>query len=447
MCRGSDSGRYAPMSRRTDNASDLEACAFAVPRRLSVRRIVAAVTGKLSTSTHAGQPVHVRYLDTFDRRLRHAGLVLEHVTLPGESLLRYRQARPRRETRRCTRRGPARVRARCLARSPALAALALDRRPAAARGRGVPGSARRCQGLRPRDKTVLVIECFTARRGPARLTVSPLRGYERFAKRAIRRLRVVEGIAPDDGEPMLAASDGPDAKFGAMEIPACANLDPGERSDAACKRLLAVLDAVLEMNTPGIEADLDPECLHDFRVATRKARSLLGEMRRVLPQSVTRRLRADLGWLGQCTGPVRDLDVHLLEFGSAACDGEEGKGNAAAALRDHLAASRTREYRALLRNLRSTRYRRVRRHSGSFSSPSRPRGPGARTRWSPSRPCRRHASSRSIAASLPRAGRSETTARRRRFTTCASRASACGICWSSSGAFIPPGPWSAPSPD
>ena len=368
------------MSRRTDNASDLEACAFAVPRRLSVPRIVAAVTGKLSTSTHAGQPVHVRYLDTFDRRLRHAGLVLEHVTLPGESLLRYR--RLGRVARLVDAPGtalPAFARDVLHARLRSLLSPLIDVRRllvvAESRGRLVVARGCDCE-----DKTVLVIECFTARRGSARLTVSPLRGYERFAKRAIRRLRVVEGVAPDDGEPMLAASDGPDAKFGAMEIPARANLDPGERSDAACKRLLAVLDAVLEMNAPGIEADLDPECLHDFRVATRKARSLLGEMRRVLPQSVTRRLRADLGWLGQCTGPVRDLDVHLLEFGSAACDGEEGKGNAAAALRDHLAASRTREYRALLRTLRSTRYRRVRSAFRKFlesEPPARPRSENA----------------------------------------------------------------------
>ena len=138
------------------------------------------------------------------------------------------------------------------------------------------------------DKTVVVVECFAAHRGPVRLTVRPLRGYERFARRTIRRLRKVEGVAPDESEPMLAASDGPDAAFGGGEGPAPPDLDPDERSDVACKRLLARLDAMLEMNQPGIEADLDPECLHDFRVATRKARSLLREMRRVFPRRVTR---------------------------------------------------------------------------------------------------------------------------------------------------------------
>ena len=341
---------------------------------------MAIATGKLTPSTQTGQPAHVRYLDTFDRRLRHAGLVLEHVTLPGDVLLRYR--------------GFGRVARLVDAPGAALPAFAHEishtrlrsllsplidvrRLLVVAESRGRLAVARSCDR---EDKTVLVMECFTGRRGPARLTVSPLRGYERFAERAIRRLRVVEGVVPDDVEPMLAASDGPDAVFGGVAIPAGAHLDPGERSDAACKRLLAALDATLEMNAPGIEADLDPECLHDFRVATRKARSLLGEMKRVFPASVTRRLRADLGWLGQCTGPLRDLDVHLLEFSFAFGEGEEATGRAAAALRNHLAESRTREFRALCRTLSSARYRRVRSAFRKFlesEPPARPRSENA----------------------------------------------------------------------
>ena len=184
---------------------------------------------------------------------------------------------------------------------------------------------------------------------------------------------------PDESEPMLAASDGPGAGFGG-DGPPRPDLDPDERSDAACKRLLARLDAVLAMNLPGIEADLDPECLHDFRVAVRKARSLLREMRRVFPRSVTRRLRADLGWLGQSTGPVRDLDVHLMDFGAGVGGAEAGADDAAAALRAHLEASRNREYRALCRTLRSARYRRVRSAFRRFlesAPPARPRSENA----------------------------------------------------------------------
>ena len=368
------------MARRTDNTADLEACAFAVSRRLALRRVVAAAAGKLAVSTRAGRPVHVRYLDTFDRRLRCAGFVLEHVTLPDAAGLRYREL----------------GRARILADAPGAAqpAFACDvsharlrslisplidirRLLVVAESRGRLTVARGCDS---EDKTVLISECFAGDRGPARLVIHPLRGYERFARRVIRRLGTMEGLVPDESEPMLAASEGPDAAFGGMPAPARADPDPDERSDVACKRLLGRLDAALAMNAPGIEADLDPECLHNFRVATRRARSLLREMKGVFPASVTRRLRADLGWLGQRTGPVRDLDVHLMEFSAPAGDGEAGRDDAAAALHAHLESLRKREFRALCRTLRSARYRRARaalRKLLESEPPARPRSANA----------------------------------------------------------------------
>ena len=368
------------MSGRSDPPPALEARAFSAPRRLPAREIIVIATGKLTPSTLAAQPAHVRYLDTFDRRLRRADRVLEHATLPGAAWLRYRASgcaaglveAPGAAL-------PAFARDVSHHRLRALLSALIDVRRllvvAETRGRLAVSRGRDREG-----KTVLVVECFAPRRGPYRLTVRPLRGYERFAREAIRRLRDVEGVVPDRSEPMLAASDGPDAAFGGMAAPARVEIDPDERSDAACKRLLASLDAVLEVNAPGIEADLDPECLHDFRVATRKARSLLGEMKRVFPPGATRRLRSDLGWLARRTGAVRDLDVHLMEFGSGAWRREGGKGNSATALRDHLAASRTREHRALCRTLRSARYRRVRSAFRKFvesEPPARPRSENA----------------------------------------------------------------------
>ena len=368
------------MSRRSDNAAAPEACAFTAPRRLAVQRIIAAAAGKLEVSTQAAQAAHVRYLDTFDRRLRRAGLVLEHVTLPGTTGLRYREfGHARMLVDAPGAPLPAFARDIAHTRLRALIAPVIDIRRllvvAETRGRlTVVG------GRGREDKTVVVVECLAAHRGPVRLTVRPLRGYERFAQRAIRRLRKVEGVVPDESEPMLAASDGPGAAFGGEKGPARPDLDREERSDTACKRLLAHLDAVLEMNQPGIEADLDPECLHDFRVATRKARSLLREMRRVFPRNVTRRLRTDLGWLGQRTGPVRDLDVHLMDFGAGVDGAEAGRDDATAALRTHLEASRKREYEALSRTLRSARYRRVRSAFRRFletAPPARPRSENA----------------------------------------------------------------------
>ncbi len=375
------------MDRRADSATASDACAFSVPRRVAPRRVVATALGKFAGSVPAARAAHVRYLDTFDRRLRRAGFVLEHLTLPDETGLRYREF------------GPPRLPVAVVdAPGAALPAFARDIVHARLRGllqplidvrrllvvaesRGRFGVAR---GRDAEDKTVLMVECFTASRGPTRLTIRALRGYESAARRAIRRVRKVDGVVPDDREPLLAADAGPDAAFGGMPTSVRADPDPGERSDIACRRVLARLEVVLEANAPGILADLDPECLHDFRVTVRRARSLIGEMRRVFPPSVNRRLRADFGWLGRCTGPLRDLDVHLIEFGADKDDdkdaGGAGPAAASAALRTHLEALRSRELRALCRVLRSARYRRARAASRKFLAsgvPARPRSENA----------------------------------------------------------------------
>ena len=132
---------YAPMSRRSDPPSALEARAFAVPRQLPVPGIIAIATGKLTPSTQAAQPVHVRYLDTFDRRLRRTDLVLGARHAPRRNMAALPGVRPAPPVswRRRTRPSP-RSRARRLPLPAALAALGLDRRPAAPRRRRDPGA-------------------------------------------------------------------------------------------------------------------------------------------------------------------------------------------------------------------------------------------------------------------------------------------------------------------
>ncbi len=91
-------------------------------------------------------------------------------------------------------------------------------------------------------------------------------------------------------------------------------LDPGERADAAARRVLLALLDVVEANEPGVRAQRDPEFLHDFRVAVRQTRSVLGQLERVFPDPPLGRFREDFRWLGRATGPARDLDVYLLRF-------------------------------------------------------------------------------------------------------------------------------------
>ncbi|HHO48008.1 MAG TPA: CHAD domain-containing protein [Desulfobacteraceae bacterium] len=79
--------------------------------------------------------------------------------------------------------------------------------------------------------------------------------------------------------------------------------------------MIAIYRELLETmhrNEPGVLDDLDTEHLHDFRVAIRRTRSGLGQMKDALPAAITGRFRRGFAWLGEITGPTRDLDVYLL---------------------------------------------------------------------------------------------------------------------------------------
>ncbi len=93
-----------------------------------------------------------------------------------------------------------------------------------------------------------------------------------------------------------------------------AALDPAQRSDAATKAILRQLFEELNANEAGVLRNADPECLHDFRIAVRRTRSALGQLKGVFPERTARRFAARFAWLGTITSPPRDLDVYLLGF-------------------------------------------------------------------------------------------------------------------------------------
>ena len=89
--------------------------------------------------------------------------------------------------------------------------------------------------------------------------------------------------------------------------------EPDMRAEHAVRTILAFLLDIVRQNRPGILHDIDTEFLHDFRVAVRRARSLLGQLPKVLPVRLTKKLRTDLSFLGSLTNHLRDLDVLLLQ--------------------------------------------------------------------------------------------------------------------------------------
>ena len=82
--------------------------------------------------------------------------------------------------------------------------------------------------------------------------------------------------------------------------------------DEATKVILRSLLQLIKGNEEGIKNDIDTEFLHDFRVAIRRTRSALGQIKEVFPADVTAQFQRDFAYLGSVTNRVRDLDVYLL---------------------------------------------------------------------------------------------------------------------------------------
>lgn len=80
---------------------------------------------------------------------------------------------------------------------------------------------------------------------------------------------------------------------------------------AAARKVVRQQTAKMRASILGAREDLDPEFLHDLRVATRRLRSALRLVAGVLGQRRCDSLRAELGWIGRILGAVRDLDVFI----------------------------------------------------------------------------------------------------------------------------------------
>jgi len=94
-------------------------------------------------------------------------------------------------------------------------------------------------------------------------------------------------------------------------------VNPGsERADESVLRILRRLFWTLESNVEGVIGDDHIDFLHDLRVANRRTRTLLSQIKGVVPAPVGDVFAMESKWLGAVTGPCRDLDVMLLDLDS-----------------------------------------------------------------------------------------------------------------------------------
>jgi len=191
---------------------------------------------------------------------------------------------------------------------------------------------------------------------PAMLTLTGLRGYEDEYEQLVPVIASRPGILRCPEGPVAAilrqvgATDPCD-----LSSPKLA-LDPEVRADLGARQLHLALLEILVANEPGVRGNVDTEFLHDFRVAVRRARSLLGQIRGVFPSDVVDHFAGEFSWIGRLTGLPRDTDVLVLALRE-----QQGEFDADAmnALIAFLGGTQQQEYERLVGALDSIRYQRL----------------------------------------------------------------------------------------
>ena len=134
------------------------------------------------------------------------------------------------------------------------------------------------------------------------------------------------------------------------------NLDPDMRADIAAKYIYSHLLKAIKDNEQGTIADTDSEFLHDFRVAVRRTRAGLSQLKNLLPDGINASYVDFFSWLGQITGPTRDLDVYLLNFSGYKNSLPESLRDDLNPLYDFLLVKQQKAHKELAGKLRTAKY-------------------------------------------------------------------------------------------
>lgn len=191
---------------------------------------------------------------------------------------------------------------------------------------------------------------------PTIVTLTSLRGYDDVYARLVPVIESRPGVTscPEGFHGFVLRHAGA-PEPGILSLPQL-DLPPTVRADVGACQIHRALLGLLLANEPGLRANVDTEFLHDFRVAVRRTRSLLGQLKDVFSAEAVERFSAEFSWLGRLTNAARDLDVLVLTLREHEPDLSGDDRNA---LMVFLSTAQEREHHTLIDALESDRYRRL----------------------------------------------------------------------------------------
>ncbi len=192
---------------------------------------------------------------------------------------------------------------------------------------------------------------------PGILRVLPIRGYLKAYNRVVRLLESELGLERIETPELDRALTAVGRQAGDYVSKVVLDLDPEMPAAEAAKAIHRSLLATIRQNEQGTRRDLDSEFLHDFRVAVRRSRSALSQIKGVYPAEDLGHFKVELKWLGGLTGHLRDLDVYLLKMDDYKAELPEAVRDDLGPLEEYLIDRQRREQRRMSRQLGSKRYR------------------------------------------------------------------------------------------
>lgn len=191
---------------------------------------------------------------------------------------------------------------------------------------------------------------------PARVYLQPIRGYDKAARRLAVLLAKEFSLKVAQKSVLEAALKLQGRKPQDYSSKLTVQLDPKMRADIACKYIYSLLLRMMKINEAGTIDHLDSEFLHDFRVAIRRTRAGLSQLKNVLPKEATRKYADFFAWLGQITSHPRDMDVYLLHFADYRQSLPEDMRQDIEPLRDFIRRKQLKAHEELAEKLQSPEY-------------------------------------------------------------------------------------------